>query len=190
MKSISLLTIVLAISTSANADILVEDFNSDPLSVWESGWLGQNSNIQNYNGLGDALPGIYLWIDDGDGIHAAGETVEIAFDPAFGSSLTSFSIDIDDVYSNETSVQIYDGSGGVILDSILNINSGYETISVMSTSGISGFSLFNSNSQIEGNTKIDNVVVKTSRVPVPTTIWLFGSGLIGLIGLARQKTHA
>jgi len=26
-------------------------------------------------------------------------------------------------------------------------------------------------------------------VPVPTTIWLFGSGLIGLIGVARRKTR-
>ena len=26
-------------------------------------------------------------------------------------------------------------------------------------------------------------------VPIPATVWLFGSGLIGLIGLARRKTH-
>jgi hypothetical protein len=29
-----------------------------------------------------------------------------------------------------------------------------------------------------------------SSVPVPAAIWLFGSGLIGLIGLARRKFHA
>ena len=29
-----------------------------------------------------------------------------------------------------------------------------------------------------------------SAVPVPATVWLFGSGLIGLIGLARRKTDA
>ena len=27
-------------------------------------------------------------------------------------------------------------------------------------------------------------------VPLPAAVWLFGSGLIGLIGLARRKTHA
>ena len=27
----------------------------------------------------------------------------------------------------------------------------------------------------------------TTVVPVPATVWLFGSGLIGLIGLARRK---
>ena len=29
-----------------------------------------------------------------------------------------------------------------------------------------------------------------SAIPVPAAIWLFGSGLIGLTGLARRKTHA
>lgn len=29
-----------------------------------------------------------------------------------------------------------------------------------------------------------------SVVPVPTAVWLFGSGLIGLIGLARRKANA
>lgn len=28
-----------------------------------------------------------------------------------------------------------------------------------------------------------------SAVPIPTAFWLFGSGLIGLIGIARRKTH-
>ena len=31
-------------------------------------------------------------------------------------------------------------------------------------------------------------VVEISQVPVPAAIWLFGSGLIGLIGLTRRKT--
>ena len=30
-------------------------------------------------------------------------------------------------------------------------------------------------------------VVSTSSVPVPAAVWLFGSGLIGLIGIARRK---
>ena len=30
-------------------------------------------------------------------------------------------------------------------------------------------------------------LVSTTVVPVPTAVWLFGSGLIGLIGLARRK---
>ena len=30
----------------------------------------------------------------------------------------------------------------------------------------------------------------TSPVPIPATFWLFGSGLLGLIGVARRGTHA
>ena len=29
--------------------------------------------------------------------------------------------------------------------------------------------------------------VRTGAVPIPAAVWLFGSGLIGLIGLARRK---
>jgi len=29
-----------------------------------------------------------------------------------------------------------------------------------------------------------------SAVPVPAAIWLFGTGLIGLAGIARRKTQA
>ena len=33
---------------------------------------------------------------------------------------------------------------------------------------------------------VDNFAI--SSVPVPAAVWLFGSGLIGLIGLSRRKT--
>ena len=31
------------------------------------------------------------------------------------------------------------------------------------------------------------VVIDVSEIPVPAAIWLFGSGLLGLIGLARRR---
>lgn len=34
---------------------------------------------------------------------------------------------------------------------------------------------------------IDNLTIATSPVPVPAAVWLFGSGLIGIIGIARRK---
>jgi hypothetical protein len=36
----------------------------------------------------------------------------------------------------------------------------------------------------------DNVSVTVEAVPVPAAVWLFGSGLIGLIGIARRKKAA
>jgi hypothetical protein len=35
----------------------------------------------------------------------------------------------------------------------------------------------------------DDFSIGVSAIPVPAAVWLFGSGLIGLIGLARHKTH-
>jgi hypothetical protein len=34
---------------------------------------------------------------------------------------------------------------------------------------------------------LDNVKVQVSAVPIPAAVWLFGSGLLGLVGVARRK---
>ena len=41
-----------------------------------------------------------------------------------------------------------------------------------------------------GPTHIDDIVLNTSVVPVPAAVWLFASGLIGLIGVAKRKARA
>ena len=33
----------------------------------------------------------------------------------------------------------------------------------------------------------DNIVIDVAAVPVPAAVWLFGSGLIGLVGVARKR---
>ena len=40
---------------------------------------------------------------------------------------------------------------------------------------------------VVGNTFKASALVRVSAVPVPAAIWLFGSGLLGLIGFARRK---
>ena len=45
--------------------------------------------------------------------------------------------------------------------------------------------------QIVGSGTINgqnHAYLMTPTVPVPTAAWLFGSGLLGLIGIARRKT--
>ena len=37
---------------------------------------------------------------------------------------------------------------------------------------------------------IDNTSLSTSAVPVPAAVWLFGSGLLGLVGISRRKKTA
>lgn len=185
LKLVSVVTFFL-LSTSLGAATLIEDFN-DPFPAWESDWLGLNSNIQNYSGEGSTTGALFLYFTDGDEVlGAADKAVDITFTPLFGASIREFSMDID-MSSISTSIQVYDGLGSIILDSFFDTAVGYETISLSSINGISGFSLF-STQQIEGNAALDNVVVST--IPVPAAAWLFGSGLIGLIGVARRKSQA
>jgi hypothetical protein len=33
-------------------------------------------------------------------------------------------------------------------------------------------------------------IVEQTAVPVPAAVWLFGSGLLGLVGIARRKQTA
>ena len=42
------------------------------------------------------------------------------------------------------------------------------------------------------NAQFDNITISTdvSAVPVPAAVWLFGSGLLGLVGVARRKKAA
>ncbi len=37
---------------------------------------------------------------------------------------------------------------------------------------------------------LEGSVATVSAVPVPAAVWLFGSGLLGLVGVARRKSHA
>lgn len=175
----------LVMSSNVQAATFVEDFEA-PFPQWESDWLGVNSNIQNYYGIGadrgNNPDG--LWIADGNG-----GDVDIIFDAGFGASITDFSIDTTTWVSNAV-FTAYDMGGNILLTTAITSMQGaytdpgsYQTIAFSTTNGMSGFSI--SGSSIEGNTSIDNVVV--SAVPVPAAVWLFGSGLVGLAGIARRK---
>jgi hypothetical protein len=43
---------------------------------------------------------------------------------------------------------------------------------------------------LAGEIFIDDVYLGVATVPVPAAVWLFGSGLLGLIGVARRKKSA
>lgn len=62
-------------------------------------------------------------------------------------------------------------TGTDLLNSAVTSSSALKNYSTSSSNDISGFTLFYSGSQIEGNTSIDNVTVSTTAVPVPPAIW-------------------
>ena len=43
---------------------------------------------------------------------------------------------------------------------------------------------------IEGEVLFDVNTITIASVPIPATIWLFGSGLLGLVGMARRKKES
>ena len=72
-------------------------------------------------------------------------------------------------------------SGLVNAATIYGLQSGGQIIGFDSTSG-SSLGQF-------GVARADSgLAFSPTVVPIPSTVWLFGSGLVGLIGMARKKT--
>lgn len=186
--------------TLSGAAVLIEDFE-DPFADWETGWLGTNSNLSNYyvifGGVDTSFRGNNpdgLWLDDGDGAYGL-DIATIAFLPSFGSTLTSLSLDVAGYTA--ISLTIFDSFGVPLLSTDVVLTLGartdpgvYSTYSVLSATGIGGFSFTSSVGQLEGNTSIDNVVVTdgaVSAVPEPGTTAMMAAGLLGLAMAARKR---
>lgn len=59
------------------------------------------------------------------------------------------------------------------------------TVSVIQ--GMNPFFVIRESGQIDLQALITSTSFETSAVPVPAATWLFGSGLLGLVGMARRK---
>jgi hypothetical protein len=185
---------------------LLEDFEAD-FPAWETGWLGSNSNLQNYYvslGLSNTVRGNNpdgLWVSDGDAL-LDDPLVSIDFNPSFGQSLTFFSLDI--AGHVPLGFRVFDSAGATLLAvpivaatmGAFTDPGGYLNFAVNSSNGIGGFEFANTGSQLEGNTSIDNVRVDTgtpapptTSVPEPASLTLMGLGMAGVLaGRLRSKS--
>ena len=128
------------------------------------------------------------WLNDGWIITApAGETaygVGGWFDGS-GVATITFLLDGVDVKGNDT-------------DNIDNVNRNGESVDGWTFVGVIDGNGFASAEILELSGKDsqqififgDKFTVGVSAVPVPAAVWLFGSGLIGLLGIARKKKAA
>jgi hypothetical protein len=82
-------------------------------------------------------------------------------------------------------VEVFLEAGGTTA-SINLTDSGNHFIGIVDTTGVSHASFYDVDPGT--NFGLDNVSFATSVVPVPAAVWLFASGLAGLLGLARRKT--
>ena len=107
-----------------------------------------------------------------------------------GSAFNLVSIDLGEQISGEAKV-VFTGhllGGGTVtqsftLDGVFSFGSGFETFF---------FSGFNNITSLEWSNEsplhqFDDIVVST--VPLPAAVWLFGLGLLGLLGVARRRTY-
>lgn len=176
---------------------MVENFD-DPFEAWETNFMGTESNLANYYVISSGNPITYrgnnpdgLWLDDGDGAYGT-DTVDIAFNFAFGSTLTEISFLLS-TFAAGIVLEFYDIDGNTLSTSGVTQDSLYTPVisyGATSGNGIGGFRLTSLNtSQIEGNTSIDAISVTiddVNVVPLPASGLLLVGGLAAL-GLGRRR---
>jgi len=191
LKTLPLVAALLGASIlPASAITYTEDFEG-AFPAWESGWLGANSNLQNYYGvgLGRGNNPDGLWIQDGLNLS---NSTSITFGNAFGLSLSSLSFDVATWVS--LNIEIFDSSGTTLASWNMLPNYGgltdpgtYQTFTATSTTGIGGFRFIGSG--IEGNTSIDNVVASSGGQAVPdssSTTLMLSVGIVAIAAFRRR----
>lgn len=186
-RSLLVGALLLGAPAIASAQVLIEDFNA-PGAAWESGWLGQNSDLRNYfcgfstNCTERGNAPTQLWPT----AQLDNKSIKVQFLPLFGAGITQFGIDITSFV--QVSLSVYDMSNTVLFTgSVPKLGwSSPTSFSVSSTNGVSGFSL-DGVVNVGGNNYIDNVTVNIATVPEPSSVGLMGAGLAAVIVAARRR---
>ena len=160
------------------------DVNGGVINMGTTMAPGSFSTGFDFGGQGQFIPGVY---DNGSG--DVGVVADITGGVLTFSSL-DFGGDFNGTFFELAPDILAPGNGG--------FNSGYYTevtdlgggdygvvvryVGTITGTGTS-FDNFQSNWRLEG-------VMSTSAVPVPAAVWLFGSGLLGLAGVARRRKAA
>lgn len=138
-----------------------------------------------YTGINSNDSDVFGWCGECD-------RMQIVVESDTGALFNLLSFDATDLLFNDqtggtagdVNVEGYfaDGSSvGITID----LSAAWTTYALPSSfSNLEGFTI-NATADAVQDLAIDNIVV--SAIPVPPAVWLFASGLLGLIGIARRK---
>ena len=171
---------------SFESDVLADGFNIVGVTGWSGGGVF-NPSIASFTSVPDGVN--TLWINSG----SAAQTLSTVLTANMAYTLM---VDVGDRIDWDTfpgySVALLAGSTILASESSLMPNNGFLTSTVNYTAlagnpflGTALTILLTTNGT---QVNFDNVRLDASPVPIPAAAWLLGSGLLGLVGVARRKT--
>ena len=180
------------ISTAAHAGLIISPLAADlsPGSYTSSSQYQNFSAEDAFNGTGYWNAGHYNWAwieaDLGSTQLLTELKITIAQSPN-GTTQHQVFLSDNPIGSNSAALTpIYSHSGytvaGTVLDIIFDTPQSGRYLQIYSNGGPSWTALGDANT---GRINWEQPIV--SAVPVPAAAWLFGSGLIGLVGIARRR---
>ena len=169
---------LLTIDWTDDGTLVASSYSSDGVTV-----SGSNDiNVLSFNGLG-IVGGV---VDNGLDF---GESMTFTFDLGL---VTNVNYSVHSL--SNTDFETHPEVNGERNIEIFGINN--TSLGVFNTTGVDGsVSKFVSNqaissftiSMLHDTTRITQLSYDVSTVPVPAAVWLFGSGLLVLVGMARRK---
>ena len=188
VKSIALAATLLVTSVGVNAALITNLSNLDI--------NGTNYDVTFHTGAGDSFNA--LWDADDDGVFGGGASVFAAAPTFWGDSASAeaagaaimLALGSAD-WTNATGgdgfiVPYYTFTGTGITDQLDSMKAWYETEEIDLVTDSLFPAVMGDRFNFEA---IPYTSFSVSAVPVPAAVWLFGSGLLGLIGVARRKVR-
>jgi hypothetical protein len=133
--------------------------------------------------------GSSVWVS-GEADSSYNEIINISISGSFTGITDSVSAEIVWLDSSSTAYLDVFNINGDLLANVSTAATGSVEVLSISTPGISSFTFRWSSTKpdVDDVVGIDNLSFNTvTAVPIPAAVWLFGSGIICLIGIARRK---
>jgi hypothetical protein len=139
---------------------------------------------------------IYTLVSGSNLIHSH-DTTSGNITDSFGSANGALSYGDNVIYGflpGSNQIRGYDASDGLIVSTFgsgngdLAYGDGVIYTYLPGTSQIRGYDALTGDTITTFGSGSDALAYKSSVVPLPAALWLFGSGLLGLIGMSRRKS--